>query len=55
MFAAFTGVKEHVVWGMGALKRLLRDRSDSTALEYCLIAAVIVVANIAGIQPFVAP
>jgi Flp pilus assembly pilin Flp len=38
---------------MGALKRILRDRSDSTALEYCLIAAVIVVAIIAGIQPLI--
>ena len=26
---------------MNALKRMLRDRSDALAIEYCLIAAVV--------------
>ena len=38
---------------MRALKRILRDRSDSNAAEYCLIIAVVLVAIIAGIQSLV--
>jgi len=35
---------------MDAPKRILRDRSDALAIEYCLIAAVILVAIIAGVH-----
>jgi Flp pilus assembly pilin Flp len=35
---------------MDTLKRRLRDRFDGLAIEYCLIAAVILVAIIAGVH-----
>jgi Flp pilus assembly pilin Flp len=35
---------------MNALNRILRDRSDALAIEYCLIAAVVLVAVIAGVH-----
>ena len=38
---------------MDAVKRLLRGRSDTPAVEYCLITTIVLIAIIAGIHVLV--
>jgi Flp pilus assembly pilin Flp len=38
---------------MDTLKRLLRDRSEATAIGYCLIAAIVLILSFVTINPLV--